>query len=251
MIDHFDKIFVRYDLRVSEKIPPAQLLSHDPALQEIIDSVVKGEPVNTAALVKHYLETKEPMEIIDKALIPAMNHVSELWEENIYYLPQTMNASDAMQIGLEICEKHMGKAIEKKGLIITHTAEGDLHDLGQKIVNALLRAQGYEVIDLGNDVPVQTVVEAVKRFKPIMLTGTAGLTVNVDAFNRISGLLSREGIEIPFACGGGGGVSMELINFKLGVYGKDAKLAPPMAEDARSGLKWEAIKQKYNESSKM
>ncbi|MEW5920877.1 MAG: B12-binding domain-containing protein [Bacillota bacterium] len=246
MIDNFDKIFVRYDLRVSKKMPPSQPLSDDLELQEIIDSVIKGDPINTAAIVKYYLETKEPMDIIYKALIPAMNYVSKLWEEKVYYLPQTMNASDAMQVGLEMCEKKMGKAIEKKGLVITHTAEGDLHDLGQKIVNALLRAQGYEVLDLGNDVPVQTVVDAVKKHKPIMLTGTAGLTVNVDAFNRISRLLSREGIEIPFACGGGGGVSMELINFRLGIYGKDAKLAPPMAEDARKGLNWEEIKQKYS-----
>ncbi len=242
----FTDVFVRYDLRLSDLAPPAQLLSPDPALQEIIDSVIKGDPIETAALVKKYLQTKDPLEIIYKALIPAMDYVSKLWEEQIYYLPQTMNASDAMQVGLELCEKKMGKTIEKKGLVITHTAEGDLHDLGQKIVNALLRAQGYEVLDLGNDVPVETVVEAVKKHKPIMLTGTAGLTVNVDAFNRISTLLSKEGIEIPFACGGGGGISLELINFRLGIYGKDAKLAPPMAEDARRGLGWEEIKDKYN-----
>jgi len=194
------------------------------------------------------LEKKDPLEIIYNALIPAMDYVSQLWEENIYYLPQTLNASDAMYTGITICEKRMGKSIEKKGLVITHTAEGDLHDLGQKIVNALLRAQGYEVLDLGNDVPVETVVEAVKKYRPLMLTGTAGLTINVEAFNRIAEHLCSAGIEIPFACGGGGGVSRRMISaFKLGIYGKDASQAPSMAEDARSGLSWEEIRAKYDE----
>ncbi len=241
----FNNIFVRYDLLVSGKGQPSQLLSQDQDLQEIIDSVIKGDSIHTASLVKQHLEQKDPLDIIFKALIPAMEYVSKLWEENIYYLPQTLNASDAMQEGIKICEEKMGRAIEKKGLVITHTAEGDLHDLGQKIVNALLRAQGYEVIDLGNDVPVKVVVDAVKKYKPLMLTGTAGLTLNVEAFNRISKELCKEGIEIPFACGGGGGVQVNMINFKLGVYGKDASLAAPMAADAKKGLNWEEIKQKY------
>ena len=244
----YHKIFTRYDLQTGEKEQPPQELSRDPSLREIIDCVVMGDNENITELVQRNLKTKDPLEIIYRALIPAMEHVSRLWEENIFYLPQTLNSSDAMLIGIEICEKKMGKAIEKKGLVITHTAEGDIHDLGQKIVNAQLRAQGYEVLDLGRDVPVETVIEAVKKHRPLMLTGTAGLTINMDAFQQISNLLREEGFDIPFACGGGGGVSRNYINsLEFGIFGKDAREAPKMAADARAGLTWLQIREKYNE----
>jgi methanol corrinoid protein len=140
----------------------------------------------------------------------------------------------------------MGKAMEKKGVIITHTAEGDIHDLGQKIVNALLRANGYEVIDLGKDVPVDDVVAAVKQYKPAMLTGTALMTTTMTAFERISKRLTREGINVPFVCGGGAVSEEYVTSFDLGIWGKDASQAPLMAADAVSGKDWRQLREKWN-----
>ncbi len=244
----YSRIFTRYDLKVAEKEKLSPVLAHDPELQEIMDCVVRGEADRIAPLTLKHLESKDPMDIIHKALVPAMDHVSRLWEDNIYYLPQTLNASDAMLIAIGVCEQKMGRAMERRGLVITHTAEGDIHDLGQKIVNALLRAQGYEVLDLGSDVPVEEVVEAVKKHQPLLLTGTAGMSVNMGAFRRIAEKLQEEGLEIPFACGGGGGVSRTYItSFPLGIYGRDASEAPPMATDSRLGLSWQEIRKKYND----
>lgn len=246
----YSKIFTRYDLKVAEKEKLSPVLAPNPVLQEIMDCVVRGDTARITALLHEHLEDNDPMELIAKALVPAMDHVSKLWEDGIYYLPQTLNASDAMLIGIGVCEQKMGCAMEKKGLVITHTAEGDIHDLGQKIVNALLRAQGYEVLDMGCDVPVDEVVEAVKKHRPLLLTGTAGMTVNMGAFRRIAEKLQEEGLEIPFICGGGGGVSRTYItSFPLGIYGKDAAEAPPMAADSRRGLSWKEIRGKYNEAT--
>jgi methanol corrinoid protein len=153
-----------------------------------------------------------------------------------------------MLVGLEICENRLGCPVRKRGVAITHTAEGDIHDLGQKLVNALLRASGFEVIDLGKDVPVEVVVEAVKKHKPDILCGTAQLSITMGSFKKISEMLTIEGIEVPFVCGGGGGVTLSFITgFVLGIYGKDASLAPKMAEDAKRGMSWEGIRRKYNE----
>lgn len=244
----YSKIFTRYDLKVTAKEKLSPVLANDPELQEIMDCVVRGDASRIAALIHKHLENNDPLDIIEKALVPAMDHVSKLWEDGIYYLPQTLNASDAMLIGIGVCEQKMGCAMDRKGLVITHTAEGDIHDLGQKIVNALLRAQGYEVLDLGCDVPVEEVVEAVKKHQPLLLTGTAGMSVNMGAFRRIAEKLREEGLEIPFACGGGGGVSRTYItSFPLGIYGKDAAEAPPMAADSRLGLSWKEIRGKYND----
>jgi methanol corrinoid protein len=180
------------------------------------------------------------------SLVEGMNEVSRLWDEGIYYLPQAIISSDVMLEGVELCEAKMGKAMEKKGTVVTHTAEGDIHDLGQKIVNALLRANGYEVIDLGKDVPVDEVISAVKKYKPVMVSGTALMTTTMTAFEKIANRLEREGVELPFICGGGAVSEEYVTSYDLGVWGKDASQAPTMAYDAASGKNWRQLREKYN-----
>jgi len=246
VIDDFSKIFVRYDLGSEAKGKETKVAAKSSELQKVLDTVVKGDIQGIDAAVTAALKTTDPKEVIKEGLVKGMNEVSRLWEEGIYYLPQTILSSDAMLKGIEICEKKMGAAMEKKGLVITHTAEGDIHDLGQKIANALLRANGYEVIDLGKDVPVDDVVNAVKKHKPAMVTGTALMTTTMTAFQRIAKRLVHEGIEIPLVCGGGA-VSQEWVDsFDLGVYGKDASQAPAMASDAVTGKNWKEMREKFN-----
>lgn len=243
-LDDYSGIFVRYDLK-RERGEAKGIVAEDPIMQKVIDNVVEGDIDNIEAVVKKALETKDPMDVID-ALVKGMNEVSRLWDEGVYYLPQTIISSDAMLAGIEICEEKMGKAFEKKGVVITHTAEGDIHDLGQKIVNALLRANGYEVVDLGKDVPVDDVVAAVKKYSPIMVTGTALMTTTMTAFDRIAKRLAKEGKSLPFICGGGAVSEEYVTGFDLGVWGKDASQAPLMASDAAAGKDWRQMREKYN-----
>lgn len=243
-LDDFSGIFVRYDLR-REKGDAKGAVAGDEIMQKVMDCVVDGDTDYIGDVVNQALETKDPMDVID-VLVKGMNEVSRLWAEGVYYLPQTILSSDAMLAGIDICEEKMGKALEKKGAVITHTAEGDIHDLGQKIVNALLRANGYEVIDLGKDVPVEDVVAAVKKHNPAMVTGTALMTTTMTAFERISKRLAGEGISLPFVCGGGAVSEEYVTGFDLGIWGKDASQAPQMAEDAVSGKDWRQMREKYN-----
>ncbi|KLU62186.1 methionine synthase [Peptococcaceae bacterium CEB3] len=244
------KVFIRYDLNTLHRdFTPTKSDAKLPrsTLQDVINTVVAGECENISEVVNEALKQYPPLEVIEQGLINGMEKVGHLWEERIYYLPQTLAASDTMQIGLEICEAKMGHSGWKKAVVVTHTAEGDLHDLGQKIVNALLSASGFQVIDLGKDVPVEEVVAAVEKYHPVMLTGTAGLTLTMNAFERISHELSYRGLELPFVCGGGGGVTADFVNsFQYGIYGTDAAQAPPMAVDALTGKSWLEIRKKYN-----
>lgn len=130
--------------------------------------------------------------------------------------------------------------------VVCHVAEGDIHDIGKAIVTALLKANGYEVIDLGKDVPVDEVVEAVKKYKPAMLTGTALMTTTMTAFEKVAEKLRAEGINVPFVCGGGAVSEEYVTGIELGIYGKDAALAPAMAADAVAGMDWKAMRAKYN-----
>ena len=130
--------------------------------------------------------------------------------------------------------------------MVTHTAEGDIHDIGQIIVNALLSAAGFEVINLGADVPVDEVVEACRIHQPIMLTGTALMTTTMTAFPKIADRLKRQGISIPFVCGGGAVNETFVTSFELGIWGKEANQAVGMAEDALNHLTWQELRNKWN-----
>jgi len=245
LLKDFSNIFRRYDLAL-EKTGEAREISKDPILQKIAKYVVDGDDENIIPAIKEALKTKTPLEIINDALIAGMNEVSRLWDEGVYFLPQVILSSDAMNAGIAECEKAMGKSMERKAKVVTHTAEGDIHDIGQVIVNALLNANGFEVINLGADVPVEKVVAACKEHKPVMVTGTALMTTTMTAFPKIAHMLKQAGLEIPLVCGGGA-VSEEFVtSYELGIWGKEASQAPGMAEDALAGESWQSMRAKWN-----
>lgn len=240
------RIFTRYDIASGISEQKKAIVSKDAILQKVADFVAEGNEEEIIPVVEEALKDRDPLEIINSGLIPGMNEVSRLWEEGLYFLPQVILSSDTMLAGIETCEKKMGKPVAKKAKIVTHTAEGDIHDIGQVIVNALLNANGFEVINLGADVPVDTVVDACKKHKPIMVTGTALMTTTMTAFPKIAKKLLDECINIPFVCGGGA-VSEEFVTgFDLGIWGEEAGYAPKMAEDALSGMNWKQMREKWN-----
>lgn len=244
-LDDYSSIFKRYDLDL-EVTGQAKQISKDPIMQEIAQYVIDGNDEDVVPAVQKALEKKSPMDVINDALIAGMNEVSRLWDEGVYFLPQVILSSDAMNAGIEECEKVLGKAMEKKAKVITHTAEGDIHDIGQVIVNALLNANGFEVINLGSDVPVEKVVQACKEHKPVMVTGTALMTTTMTAFPKIAHQLKQNNLNVPFICGGGA-VGVEYVtSFDLGIWGKEASQAPGMAEDAAEGENWESMREKWN-----
>jgi methanol corrinoid protein len=245
VLDKFDNIFKRYDLAL-EKTGKAKQISKDPIMQKIAQFVVDGDEEGIVPVVDEALKSKSPLEIINDALIAGMNEVSRLWDEGVYFLPQVILSSDAMNVGIDKCEAAMGKSMERKARVVTHTAEGDIHDIGQVIVNALLNANGFEVINLGADVRVDKVVSACKEHRPIMVTGTALMTTTMTAFPKIAHQLRQAGLATPFICGGGAVSEEYVTSYDLGIWGKEASQAPGMAEDALAGESWESMRSKWN-----
>lgn len=239
-------ILTRFDLRIEAARQQARQVSVDPLLQKLAESLVLGREEEIQELVAQALRTKDPMQVIAQGLLPGMKEVSRLWSEGAYFLPQVILSSDAMMAGFALCEKKLGRSVEKKAKVVTHTAEGDIHDIGQVIVNALLNAAGFEVVNLGADVPVETVVEACRLHQPIMVTGTALMTTTMTAFPKIAARLKELNLRIPFVCGGGAVSEDYVTSFDFGIWGKEASQAPGMAEDALRGLGWEAMRDKWN-----
>ncbi|NJD06969.1 MAG: methanol--cobalamin methyltransferase [Methylococcaceae bacterium] len=242
-----DPIFTRYDLAIEARRRQAvRRNSEDALFQRVADCLVAGDEEETQKAVAAALKARPPREVISASLIPGMKEVGRLWEVGEYFLPQVILSSDAMIAGIALCEEKMGGAMEKKAKVVTHTAEGDIHDIGQVIVNALLRTAGFDVINLGADVPVDEVVEACRIHKPVMVTGTALMTTTMTAFPKIAARLKQAGLAIPFVCGGGAVSEEYVTSFDLGIWGKEASQAPGMAEDALSGLSWSEIRAKWN-----
>ncbi|HEX5392231.1 MAG TPA: cobalamin-dependent protein [Rhodocyclaceae bacterium] len=240
-------IFKRYDLAVeAAERQVVRQVSDDDLLQRVATCLVAGDEDETRAVVTEVLHSRQPLDIINRGLIPGMKEVSRLWDLGEYFLPQVILSSDAMIAGIGLCEEKMGRRMERKAKVVTHTAEGDIHDIGMQIVNALLRASGFDVITLGADVPVDDVVEACRMHKPVMVTGTALMTTTMTAFPRVAARLKSAGLEIPFVCGGGAVSEDFVTSFDYGIWGKEAGHAPAMAEDALNGLTWRDMRAKWN-----
>lgn len=242
----YSNIFKRYDLDLEVAKKEARQVSKDPALQEVASFVVKGDDEGIVAAVNGVLATKDPMAVINDGLVAGMDEVSRLWDEGVYFLPQVILAADAMNVGIALCEKKMGKARTMKGKVVTHTAEGDIHDIGQVIANALLNAGGFEVINLGPDCPVDKVVAAIKEHKPVMATGTALMTTTMTAFPRICAKLKELGVQSPFISAGGACALEFGTSYDLSVWAKEDAWAVSLAEDALSGMSWKDMRAKWN-----
>jgi 5-methyltetrahydrofolate--homocysteine methyltransferase len=134
-------------------------------LETIRQRVIEGDAKGTAALAQQALDEGMPAQsILNDALIPAMGVVGELFEKNEYFVPELLLAARAMYAALDLLRPHLQAGdFEAAGKAVVGTVQGDLHDIGKKLVVIMLEGNGFEVVDLGTDVPPERFVEAVKE----------------------------------------------------------------------------------------
>ena len=160
------KVLTRYNVALEKAMTPEEaaeeLYPKDELIYPIAKAIFEGEEDDVVEALKAAIAAgKEPIDLINDALMVGMGVVTKLYDEGIIFLPNVMMSADAMLNGIEFCKERLPKFPETKGTIVCHVAEGDVHDIGKNIVTALLRANGYEVVDLGRDVPVDEVIAAV------------------------------------------------------------------------------------------
>ena len=120
---------------------------------------------------------REPLEIINSELIPALNQVGDGFEKGTVFLPQLLMSAEAAKSAFAVLKSRMdqsGEVQEKKGTIVLATVKGDIHDIGKNIVKVLLENYSFDVIDLGKDVPPERIVETVLE-KNVRLVGLSAL----------------------------------------------------------------------------
>lgn len=130
----------------------------------LTDCIVKGLKEQSYKATIETLKTKDAMTVINEELVPALDIVGQGFEKGTVFLPQLLMSAEAAKAGFEAIKEHMesqGSVQEKKATIVIATVKGDIHDIGKNIVKVLLENYGYDVIDLGKDVPPELVVDTV------------------------------------------------------------------------------------------
>ena len=200
-------------------------------LMKAVEKGLKGE---AAAQTRALLEAKEPLELVDEALIPALDIVGNKYEKGTLFLPQLLQAASAAQSAFEEIKTAIAKkgaANESKGRIVIATVKGDVHDIGKNIVKVILENYGFEVIDLGRDVPVETVVNTVRE-KNVHLVGLSALmTTTLKSMEETIAALHEAKLDCKIMVGGA--VLTPEYAKKIGAdwYAKDAKRSADIAKE--------------------
>lgn len=151
------------------------------------------------------LDSKQELEIISEMLIPALDLVGERFEKGEIFLPQLIRSADAAGAAFEVIKKHMaakGSQTVSKGKIIIATVRGDIHDIGKNIVKTVLSNYGYRVIDLGRDVPPETIVEAAVSEDAKLVGLSALMTTTLPAMSETITALHKSGHDCRIMVGG-------------------------------------------------
>ncbi len=166
-------------------------------LEALRKAVVEGENVEAARLVDQAIEAGlAPLDILQKGIVEGISQAGELWKANQYFLPDVILAADAFKAAMQRLEPHLNLSSDerKKGKYVIGVVEGDMHDLGKNLVAAMLTSAGFEVIDLGIDVPAQRFIEAVKEHQPKIVGLGAYMSTTMLQMKGIIAELEKEGL---------------------------------------------------------
>ena len=251
-----DKIAIRYNVVAegaamkAEDYPEVkEILPTEEPFRKIALEILYEDKINALKDVKKSLEEGySPIELINNALMKGIDAVSTLYTKGVYFLPDLMLAGDAMMESVKECEKVLGRKSDTKGTVVCFVAEGDPHDIGKNLILMFLRAGGFEAIDLGRDVAAQRVVEAVKEYDPLFMTGTALMTTTMTAFPKVVEALKEAGLEVPAIGCGGGAVRKDYVEtMDMTVYGVEAYHTPKLADAILTDNKnWEDLRKEYS-----
>lgn len=164
----------------------------------------------------------DAMEAIEDGLSKGMEVVSKQFDEGEVFVPDLLLAAEAFETAVEILTDGLSDEEKSKsslGKILIHTVEGDIHDIGKNIVKTMLTAAGFEVIDLGRDVSVETVVKEAVAQKVDVIAGSALMTTTMPAQKDIIRILEEEGVRDQFKCVFGGAPVSEDWVKKIGADG--------------------------------
>ncbi len=204
----------------------------------LVEAIERGMAKPAADATREALLTRNALDIINEDLVPALDVVGQGFEKGTVFLPQLLMAAEAAKAAFAVVKESMaGSAQESKGRVILATVKGDIHDIGKNIVKVLLENYGYDVIDLGKDVPPETIVETALR-ENIRLVGLSALmTTTVVNMEETIRQLHQQKPDCRIVVGGA--VMTQDYADKIGAdcYGRDAMTTVRYADElAEKGI---------------
>ena len=190
------------------------------------DAILRGLKADAGRLAVEALRTESELSLVETHLIPALDRVGEDYERGKVFLPQLLSAAQAAQAVFDVIRSSIaakGGAPVKKGKLVVATVQGDIHDIGKNIVKTVLENYGYEVLDLGRDVPPETVLNTVRE-QDIRLVGLSALmTTTLKSMEATIALLRQEGLDCKVMVGGAVLTPEYAAQIGADYYAKDAK----------------------------
>lgn len=203
-------------------------------LNELRDALMAGEKDKTHDLVARMLaQGVPPKEILDAGLLAGMGKIGELFKNHDIFLPEVLLAARAMQAGMDLLKPHLaGEGIPSRGRVILGTVRGDLHDIGKNLVGIMVGGAGFEVIDLGVDVPPERFIRSALENNAAVIGLSALLTTTMPAMKEVVDLLKKEGRQESIKVIVGGASVSENFARDIGAsgYGYDAASAVELVE---------------------
>jgi 5-methyltetrahydrofolate--homocysteine methyltransferase len=206
----------------------------DPLIQSIQENVINGQKAPVESLVRQALDAKlPPDEILNTGLIAAMKEVGARFEAGDFYVPEMLIAARAMQAGLAILKPHLvSGGIQSAGKVVIGTVKGDLHDIGKNLVSMMLEGAGFEIFDLGTDVPPEKFIAAIKENNAGLLGMSALLTTTMSNMKLVLAALKEAGVREQVKVMIGGAPVTESFAKEIGAdgYAPDASRAVTLAK---------------------
>jgi 5-methyltetrahydrofolate--homocysteine methyltransferase len=206
----------------------------DPLIQSIQENVINGQKAPVESLVRQALDAKlQPDEILNTGLIAAMKEVGARFEAGDFYVPEMLIAARAMQAGLAILKPHLvSGGIQSAGKVVIGTVKGDLHDIGKNLVSMMLEGAGFEIFDLGTDVPPEKFIAAIKENNAGLLGMSALLTTTMSNMKLVLAALKEAGVREQVKVMIGGAPVTESFAKEIGAdgYAPDASRAVTLAK---------------------
>ena len=194
---------------------------------KLADSVVDMDEDVAVAISKEVIaKNYDAFEAIDKGLSAGMEKAGKLFEEEEYFIPELLMCSDAMYAGLDILKPHIKiDKSEEKLKVVIGVVEGDTHDIGKNLVKIMLETSGFDVIDLGRDVPPSIFVERAKEENANIIAVSTLMTTTMDGMAEVIRILEKQNIREKFKIMIGGGPISQGFADRIGADGYSVNAA--------------------------
>ena len=203
-------------------------------LKNLFNAVLEGNFEGVKSNLQTALDAKlDPIVILNDGMIAAMREVGCRFEEGDYYVPEMLIAARAMQIGMAILKPHLQQKDRKSsGTVVIGTVKGDLHDVGKNLVALMLEGAGFEIKDLGADVPIEEFIRVVREEKPDIVAMSALLTTTMPMMKQTISAFEAAGLRdmVKFIIGGAPVTEMYANQIGADGFSSDASRAVNVAK---------------------